>query len=83
MACYDLDRFRNFVASTGFNEACDIPWDEMQKLLSTDTEIMLFAFRFLRQTMFGEETILMKSDAFEKRLTRKKERDAAREDSDE
>jgi len=55
----------------------------MQKLLSTDTEIMLFAFRFLRQTMFGEETILMKSDAFEKRLTRKKERDAAREDSDE
>ena len=32
MACYDLDRFRNFVASTGFNEACDIPWDEMQKL---------------------------------------------------
>ena len=55
----------------------------MQKLLSTDTGIMLFAFRFLRQTMFSEESILMKSDAFEKRLVQKKERDAARGDSDE
>ena len=77
MACYDLDRFRDFIASTAFNEAYDIPWDEMQKILSTDDELMLFAFRFLRQTMFGEESILMKSDAFEKRLARKKERDAA------
>jgi hypothetical protein len=77
MACYDLDRFRDFIASTAFNEAYDIPWDEMQKILSTDDELMLFAFRFLRQTMFGEESIKMKADAFDKRLARKKERDAA------
>lgn len=81
MACYDLDRFRDFVASTSFNEAYDVPWDEMQKILATDTELMLFAFRFLRQTMFGEETIRMKPDAYEKRLARKKERDAARGES--
>ena len=30
----------------------------MQNILSTDTELMLFAYRFLRQTMFGEESIL-------------------------
>jgi uncharacterized protein len=83
MACYDLDRFRDFIASTAFNEAYDIQWDEMQKILSTDDELMLFAFRFLRQTMFGEESIKMKADAFEKRLTRKKERDAASGDSSE
>jgi hypothetical protein len=77
MACYDLDRFRDFIASTAFNEVYDIPWDEMQKILSTDSELMLFAFRFLRQTMFGEESIKMKADAFDKRLARKKERDAA------
>jgi Fe-S-cluster containining protein len=77
MACYDLDRFRDFVASTSFNEAYDVPWDEMQRILGADTELMLFAFRFLRQTMFGEETIRMKPDAYEKRLARKKERDAA------
>jgi Fe-S-cluster containining protein len=83
MACYDLDRFRDFIASTAFNEAYDIPWDEMQKILSTDDELMLFAFRFLRQTMFGEESIKMKADAFDKRLARKKERDAQRGESDE
>jgi Fe-S-cluster containining protein len=74
MACYDLDRFRDFVASTAFNEAYDIPWDEMQKILSTDNELMLFGFRFLRQVMFGEESIKMVPDALEKRLARKKER---------
>lgn len=78
MACYDHDRFRDFIASTAFNEAYDIPWDEMQKILSTDTELMLFAFRFLRQTMFGEESIVMRADALDKRLARKRERDAAR-----
>lgn len=80
MACYDLDRFRDFVASTSFNEAYDVPWDEMQKILATDIELMLFAYRFLRQTMFGEETIRMKPDAYEKRMARKKERDAAGND---
>jgi uncharacterized protein len=78
MACYDLDRFRDFIASTAFNEVYDVPWDEMQKILSTDNELMLFAFRFLRQTMFGEETIIMKTDALDKHLARKRERDAAR-----
>lgn len=81
MACYDLDRFRDFVASTAFNEVYDIPWDEMQKFLSTDEELMLFAFRFLRQTMFGEETIKMKADAYDKRLARKKERDSAKDET--
>lgn len=81
MACYDLDRFRDFIASTAFNEVYDIPWDEMQKILSTDSELMLFAFRFLRQTMFGEETIIMKADALDKHLARKRERDAAKGDT--
>jgi Fe-S-cluster containining protein len=80
MACYDLDRFRDFVASTAFNEVYDIPWNEMQKILSTDSELMLFAFQFLRQTMFGEETIKMKADAFEKRLARRREIEAVRKE---
>lgn len=81
MACYDLDRFRDFVASTSFNEVYDIPWEEMQKFLSTDEELMLFAFRFLRQTMFGEETIQMKADAYDKRLARKKGQGVAKDET--
>ena len=76
MACYDLDRFRDFIASTAFNEVYDVLWDEMQKILSTDSELMLFAFRFLRPVMFNEQSIAMRPDALDKRLARKREREA-------
>jgi len=77
MACYDLDRFRAFVASDPFAETYEIPDEEMKEILLDDASLMEFAFRFLRQVMFGEETIKMKADAFDKRLSRKRERDAA------
>lgn len=67
MACYDLDRFRAFVASEGFGELYDLPAEEMQKILSEDTELMLFGFRFLKQVLYGENTIPLKIDAAEKR----------------
>jgi len=83
MACYDLDRFRAFVASDAFAEVYDIPDEELKEILIDDNNMMQFAFRFLRQTMFGEETIKMKADAFDKRLAKKKERDATRGESGE
>jgi Fe-S-cluster containining protein len=76
MACYDLDRFRPFVASEQFSETYELPDEEMQKILLDDKELMLFAFRFLRQVMFGEESIAMRPDALDKRLARKREREA-------
>ena len=75
LACYDLDRFRTFVASAQFAEAYDLPDEEMKTILIDDQETMLFGFRFLRQVMFGEETIKLKPDAFDKRLARKRERE--------
>lgn len=77
MACYDLDRFRAFVASEPFGETYAIPDEELKQILLDDANLMQFAFRFLRQVMFGEETITMKADAVDKRLARKRERDAA------
>ncbi len=76
MACYDLDRFRPFVASEQFAGTYELPDQEMQKILLDDKELMLFAFRFLRQVMFGEQTIAMRPDALDKRLARKREREA-------
>lgn len=67
MACYDLDRFSTFVASEGFGELYDLSSEEMQKILSDDTELMLFGFRFLKQVLYGENTIPLKKDAAEKR----------------
>ncbi len=78
MACYDLDRFREFVRSSPFAEVYALPTEEMQKILATDTELMLFAFRFLRQVLFGENTIPLHSDALEKHLERRREVEAER-----
>ena len=77
MACYDLDRFRAFIASEPFSETYAIPDEELKEILLDDANLMQFAFRFLRQVMFGEETITMRVDALDKRLARKRERDAA------
>jgi Fe-S-cluster containining protein len=73
MGCYDLDRFREFVISAPFNDTYDIPEETRQKILGDETELMLFAFSFLRQIMFGEENFAMKADALEKHLERKRE----------
>lgn len=67
MVCYDLDTFRSFVTSEGFNELYDLPADETKEILADDTALMLFGFRFLRQVLFGENSIALKKAAAEKR----------------
>lgn len=63
MVCYDLDRFRSFVASEGFNELYDLDTEETIEILGDDTKLMLFGFRFLKQVLFGENSIQLKEDA--------------------
>ncbi len=74
IASYDLDGFRAFVASPGFQEVYDIPSEEMETLLHDDNALLQFAARFMKQAFFGEKTIPVKPDALEKRLARKRER---------
>lgn len=76
MACYDLDRFREFVTSPSFTELYDLPADLQQQIATDDIALMQFGFRLLRQVMFNEMSIAIKPDALEKRLARKKEREA-------
>jgi Fe-S-cluster containining protein len=70
MACYDIDRFREFVASDGFTALFDLPDEEMLTILTDDVTLMEFAFRFLRQTLFGENTIPVHTDTATARLER-------------
>ena len=74
MVCYDTDRFREFVVSEGFTELYDLPADEMKKLLTDDTELMLFGFKFLKQVLFGENTITMHQETAAKRMERAQEK---------
>jgi Fe-S-cluster containining protein len=70
MACYDLDRFRAFVASDGFSQIYDLPPDELRTILGDDVATMQFAFRFLRQVLFGETSIAMHRQNVEERRAR-------------
>jgi Fe-S-cluster containining protein len=80
MACYDQDRFRDFVASDSFHDVYELTAQEKLTIASDDIELMQFAFRFLRQVMFDEQTIPIRVDAMEKRLARKQEREAKMEE---
>jgi Fe-S-cluster containining protein len=74
LACYDIDRFREFVASEGFAKLFDIPAEEMHKILLDDFSLMRFAFRFLHQILFGEMTIALHDDAVQARAQRAHEK---------
>jgi hypothetical protein len=74
IVCYNTDRFREFVISEGFTQLYDISADEMQKLLTDDTALMLFGFRFLKQALFGENTIAMHQETAAKRLEQAREK---------
>ncbi len=76
MACYDIDNFRKFVTGDSFNEVYDLPEDLKAKIQHDEIALMEFGFRLIRQVMFNEPSIPMKADALDKRLARKKEREA-------
>ncbi len=64
----------SFVVSEGFNELYDLDTEETIEILGDDTKLMLFGFRFLKQVLFGENTIPLKQDAATKRLARYQEK---------
>ena len=67
MVCYDIDRFSEFVASAGFRQLYDLPAQELKDILCDDIALMQFGFRFLRQVLFGEETIALSKEAADQR----------------
>ncbi|WIM05488.1 MAG: YkgJ family cysteine cluster protein [Candidatus Nitricoxidivorans perseverans] len=77
MACYDVDTFRAFVASEGFGKLFKLRDDERAMLMADDTELMLFAFRFLKQVLFGEQSIELDEATAKERLESWRERQKA------
>lgn len=74
MACYDVDTFRAFVSSEGFQKLFKLGEDEKKMLMDDDVELMLFAFRFLKQVLFGEQTIGLDEEEAKGRLAKWRER---------
>lgn len=78
LASYDIDGFRAFVASEGFRKVFDLSEEEYARLLTDEEALLQFAFRFLRQVLYGEKTIALKSEALAERTQRYKEKLAQR-----
>jgi len=76
MACYDMDRFREFVRSAGFGTTYDVDQETMDKILADDLALLEFGDRMIRQIMYGEETIALKGDALEQHLARRGDRES-------
>jgi uncharacterized protein len=78
MCSYDLDSFREFIQSPGFQEVFDLEAQTLEQLLADEDALLAFAFRFLKQVLFGERTIPLRQGARETRLERARERLAER-----
>lgn len=78
MACYDLDRFREFVRSEGFQGTFKLPEDELKAVFEDDMALMKLSDRFIRQVMFAEESIERHPDAEQKHVQRRKEAEQMR-----
>ncbi len=74
MTCYDIDRFRDFVASDSFREVFELPEAERGEILADELRLMQFGFRFLRQVLFGEMSIPLREEAVAARRERLKEK---------
>jgi hypothetical protein len=74
MACYDIDRFREFVFAESFTKLFDLKPEERESFATDDAALLQFAFRFLRQVMFGEESIALNAEAAQERLAKVQEK---------
>jgi len=80
MACYDVDRFREFIKSPGFGQSFVIDDATRKELLEDDLALLKFGDRMIRQVMYGEETIEKKTDAVDRLVERREEQGALRDE---
>jgi len=74
-ACYDLDKFREFVFESTLLKRFEVDEDFVEEMRRDDEVLLRFAFLWLRFSLFGEQTVKTKADviaAFKDRLDKKK-----------
>lgn len=76
LASYDIDGFRAFVASPGFDEVFELEPAFKRELMQDEVKLLKFGFRLLKQVLFGEMTIPLRPDARAKRIERYRQRKA-------
>lgn len=64
-ACYDLDKFREFVFESTLLDRFDVDEDFAEEMRSRDEALLRFAYLWLRFSLFGEKTVRVKAEAME------------------
>jgi Fe-S-cluster containining protein len=57
LGSYNIDEFRNLVFRGDFLKFFDVDKKTFKSIRASDTELLLFAFKWLRHVLFGEETL--------------------------
>jgi Fe-S-cluster containining protein len=73
MCSYDLDSFRGFIQSEGFRGIFDLDDSTLESLHADEEQLLQFSIRFLRQVLFGEQSIPVKDGARERRIQERRE----------
>ncbi len=72
MCSYDMDSFRAFIQSEGFRAIFDVREAQLQALLDDEDALLQFAFRFLKQVLFGEFSIPRRQEGIQRRIEARK-----------
>jgi Fe-S-cluster containining protein len=64
-ACYDLDKFREFVFGSTLLERFEVDEDFVEEMRYNEEALLRFAFLWLRFSLFGEPTVRVRADAME------------------
>lgn len=64
-ACYDLDKFRQFVFESTLLDRFEMDEDYVEEMRYDDEGLLAFAFQWLRFSLFGEPTMKVKPSALE------------------
>ncbi len=72
MCSYDMDSFREFIQSDGFRSVFDLSDAEIQALVEDEDALLQFAFRFLKQVLFGEFSIPRREAGVQARIQARK-----------
>jgi Fe-S-cluster containining protein len=65
--CYNLDKFRRLIFESSFLDKFEVLNDEIERIRNDDVSLMLFSFKWLKFSLFGEPTIKVKDIALRKK----------------
>jgi uncharacterized protein len=67
-ACYDLDAFKRFLFETRFFDIYDVENEVIEKIKKDGEELLRFGYRWVRFSLFSEDTLKLKDKEMDKLL---------------